>query len=211
MMHRILDPVATVEAVSQIVRHHRHADVERMTHYPHHLCVRKRHRYERQPDLVERHLVDEPALAGFEESGGFGAREVVVPEHGCRVAMIGRKGLRQVGGEPLGNWKQVVRQLAKLRRKRKFATRAHRRMAREHLFDERRSGAWETHDEDWLRHVGANGRTRQQLELVSNEELPKARKKFFDGFSLVAQSAALGGELRFALDKITPGVVISSN
>ena len=125
--------------------------------------------------------------------------------------MFGRKGLRQVGGEPLGTWKQVVRQLAKLRRKRKLATRAHRRMAREHLFDERRSGAWETHDEDWLRHVGANGRTRQQLELVSTEALPEARKKFFDGFSLVAQSAALGGELCFALDEIMPGLVISSN
>ena len=55
-----------------------------------------------------------------------------------------------------------------------------------------------------------NWRARQQLEVVADEELPEARKKRFDGFRLIAQSAALGGELCLALDKITPGLVISS-
>ena len=124
--------------------------------------------------------------------------------------MIGRECLCQVGGKRLGTGKQVVGKLAKLRRKSELAARAHRRMAREHLFDERRSGAREAHDEDRLRHVGVGPWRAAAARSCLDEESPEAPEELLDSFRLIAQSAALGGEFGLALDEITPGFVIST-
>ena len=76
-------------------------------------------RYQRQPDLVERHLVGETAgLPGLEESGGFGAREVVVPEQRLPRS-DGRpsepaRGCRGTARGPGNRW---FAELAKLRRR----------------------------------------------------------------------------------------------
>ena len=51
---------------------------------------------------------------------------------------------------------------------------------------------------------------RQMLEIGLDEKPREAAEECFDRFGLVGESAALGSELRLALDEITPGVVVST-
>ena len=192
MMHDVLDPITTVEAVRHVVAtsstRTRRADD----------APRARSSRSGTPCACSGSQISlngilsvKQRLPGSSSPDGFGAREVVVPEQVAAQRWSAVQALRQVVGERLGSWEQLAARACAARRRTQLAARAHRGVAREHLLDQRRAGARETHDEDRLRHVGAHGRARQQLERCRARRTARgAQKTLRRPARLIAQSAA---------------------
>ena len=167
-------------------------------------------RSERQPDLVERHLVGEVALAGREQPVLLGTREVVIAKQRGGPAVVRCPGARQVLRKWLGSGELLQRELPQLRDEGQLAAGAHRGVAREHLLDQRRARARKTHDENRLRHLCAQRRLRQQLDVRADEEALQTREERLDGLCVVGEPAGFGCQQSLALDQVAPCFVVAA-
>lgn len=209
VMRHILDPVAAVETLSDVVRQHGHAHIERMAHHVDDLRLGKRHLQQRQMQLVEGHSVGEEGFAAsIQQAKALGAREVVVAKQGCRIVPVGGPALCEILGIGLRRRQYVACDLPQLAEEGEISACRHGRMTAKDPIHHGGARARRSHDENRLWNIRPLLCTRHPRHVLAREELLEEAEQGFYRIGLVLQTTSLGRQLAFAGDEILPRLIV---
>jgi len=204
LMRGILRPIAAVEPVRHVVRHHRDEDVERVPAHRDHRRLREGEVEQRQIDFVERHLVGEEGGAVLRQAVNFRAGKIEVAEQGGDMVMVRRRELVKAMGKGLAVAQHPAGEIAQLGGEGQLAASRDPGMAGEELFGHRRARARHPEDEERLRPVAPS-----DLSYFREAHRRQPGEVRLHAMRIIA-AAGGGRERGLSAGEVAPGLLITA-